>query len=192
MILTTPAANPVTTPVELTVAIEGLLLLHVPPRGVAERVIVALRHIVLPPEIVAPEVTVIVFVALQLPKPYVIVTVPADMPVTIPVEDTVAMPVLLLLHEPPSGLADSASVEPAQTVLPPAIVAPLPIEIGRVAMQPPAEYDIVTIPVPKAVTKPVDDTDAIVGALDDHVPPVGPPVNDMVEPEHMLESPPAI
>lgn len=40
MIVVVPADIPVTTPVELTVATEGLLLLHVPPAVVSESVIV--------------------------------------------------------------------------------------------------------------------------------------------------------
>jgi hypothetical protein len=39
VIVTVPAATPVTTPVELTVATDGLLLLHVPPAVLSVSVI---------------------------------------------------------------------------------------------------------------------------------------------------------
>jgi hypothetical protein len=52
------------------------------------------------------------------------VTVPADTPVTIPVEDpTVATEALLLLHVPPVVASLSDIVRPAPTVLPPLIAA---------------------------------------------------------------------
>ncbi len=58
---------PLTPPVELTVAIVVLLLAHVPPAGVARKVMVLPAHSVLLPEIVAPVVTVISLVAVQPP-----------------------------------------------------------------------------------------------------------------------------
>lgn len=53
-----PEEMPVTTPAELTVALDGLLLVHVPPDGVAESVIVLPVHTVLLPEIAALPLTV--------------------------------------------------------------------------------------------------------------------------------------
>jgi len=58
---------PLTTPVELTVAMAVLLLAHVPPAGVATKVMVLPAQRVLLPEIVAPAVTVISLVAVQPP-----------------------------------------------------------------------------------------------------------------------------
>lgn len=58
---------PLTTPVEVTVAMAVLLLAHVPPAGVAVKVMVLPAHNVLLPEIVAPVVTVISLVAVQPP-----------------------------------------------------------------------------------------------------------------------------
>lgn len=53
-----PDDRPVTTPDELTVALVGLLLLHVPPDGVAESVIVLPVQTVLLPDIAAVALTV--------------------------------------------------------------------------------------------------------------------------------------
>jgi hypothetical protein len=47
--------------------------------------------------------------------------VPADTPVTTPVDDTVALAVLLLLHVPPPTLAVKLLVLPTQTVSVPEI-----------------------------------------------------------------------
>jgi hypothetical protein len=66
--LTTPVLTPLTTPAEFTVAIAVLLLLHVPPVGVAASVIVVPRHIELLPDITAPAVTVTSLVALHPPE----------------------------------------------------------------------------------------------------------------------------
>jgi hypothetical protein len=63
--VTTPADNPVTTPVELTDALVGILLVHVPPGGVATSVTVEPIHTVVLPVIAAPAVTVIVFITKQ-------------------------------------------------------------------------------------------------------------------------------
>ena len=50
---TTPVATAVTKPDVLTVAIAGLLVLHVPPAGVAVSVVPEPMHSVLLPEITA-------------------------------------------------------------------------------------------------------------------------------------------
>ena len=47
------------------------------------------------------------------------VTVPADMPVTIPVLPTVAIDTLPLLHTPPLVTSESVVVEPAHTLTAP-------------------------------------------------------------------------
>ena len=111
-----PADKPETTPAELTVAIEGELLIHVPPAGEPVRATVEPMQIVPPPpDIVALDETVIVFVTNEVPTVYVITTVPTETPVTTPVELTVATEGLLLLQVPPGVLSDSAMVEPTQT-----------------------------------------------------------------------------
>ncbi len=68
-----PAVSPVATPVvEFIVAIVGLLLLHVPPLAVEERVLVNPRQIVLLPVIVpalGALVTIKVLFAMALEQP---------------------------------------------------------------------------------------------------------------------------
>ncbi len=55
---------------------------------------------------------------------YVIVALPADMPVTTPVvEPIVAVPVLLLLHVPPAVTFAKVTVDPVFTVAVPVIAA---------------------------------------------------------------------
>ena len=108
---------PVTTPDELTLATDVLLLLHVP-------VVTALLNVIFCPEqtddapdiIPGAEITVIVAVA-GIPQPveYVIVAVPALPPVTFPVEFTVATDVLLLLHVPPVTASVNAVDRPEHT-----------------------------------------------------------------------------
>jgi hypothetical protein len=63
--VTTPDPIPVTTPVVLIEAIVGILLDHVPPAGVATKVTEEPTHTVVLPLIIAPPVTVIVFVTKQ-------------------------------------------------------------------------------------------------------------------------------
>lgn len=66
--VTTPALTGVTRPVVLTVATDELLLVQVPPEGVPVRVKGEPMQVELPPDIEAPETTVIVLVALQPPE----------------------------------------------------------------------------------------------------------------------------
>lgn len=75
------------------------------------------------PEIVPPAATVIVFTALQPPLLYVITTVPAEMPVTMPEELTCAFDVSLLLHVPPPTVDVSVIVDPTHTELLPEMAA---------------------------------------------------------------------
>ena len=95
-----PAATPVTTPVEEpTVATEVLVLNHVPPGTISLRVIVLPVATAELPVIGATGSTVKVTVAMAVPTIYVIVAVPADTPVTTPVDEPiVATAVLLLLQ----------------------------------------------------------------------------------------------
>lgn len=55
MILTEPTLNPVTTPDAETDATVGALLVHVPPEGVPDKVIVLPTQTVAGPLITAPE-----------------------------------------------------------------------------------------------------------------------------------------
>lgn len=121
--VTVPALTGVTRPVEVTVAIAVLLLVQVPPAGVPVKDSGVPIHVELPPEIEAPDTTVIVRVALQPPELYVMTTEPAAMPLTTPELLMVAMDGLLLLHVPPPGVAVSDIVVPIQTLLLPLITA---------------------------------------------------------------------
>lgn len=58
--LAMPTPAPITRPVEVTLATDGLLLVQKPPAGVAERDIVLPTHSALPPDMSAPAVTVII------------------------------------------------------------------------------------------------------------------------------------
>jgi hypothetical protein len=102
---------PVTTPKESTVATPFALLDQVPPATVGTKVVVSLIQIESSPDnipAVGRAVTVTIRVTETLVQPpvpgtvYVIVAVPADMPVTKPEELTVATPFALLDQEPPN------------------------------------------------------------------------------------------
>jgi hypothetical protein len=61
---------------------------------------------------------------------YVIVTVPDDIPFTMPLaEPTVATALLLLLHVPPASVLERVAVGPSQTVLAPVIAAGVPVTV---------------------------------------------------------------
>jgi hypothetical protein len=123
-----PVATPVTIPVEPAVATEVAEELHVPPVAASLKAVVAPVHTVAVP-VMAPAdagmLTVTTLVALLLPQPLVnvndIVAVPALIPVTIPVELTVAMPTLPELHTPPLLASLKTVVAPAHTIAVPMI-----------------------------------------------------------------------
>lgn len=79
-----------------------------------------------PPTEVGQEFTVNAYVVLLVPHPlaaeYDIVAVPAATPDTTPIADTVATPVLELLHVPPVAVFDRVVVLPIQTLSVPVIV----------------------------------------------------------------------
>ena len=117
--VTIPGDTPVMIPVvEPAVAMDVLLLLQVPPVSASVSVIADPAITVLLPEIgdgVAFTVNMIVVVL--VPTVYEIIQVPAETPVTIPVEEpTVAMEPLLLVQWPPVVESTSVLVEPAQTL----------------------------------------------------------------------------
>lgn len=115
--VTEPTAIPVTNPELLTVAIEALLLAHVPP-VVGDNCVVKPAQISSAPEIetVGLAVTVIVNVLVQpvAVSVKVITDVPLDTPVTV-LPLTVATPVVALVHDPPVE-GDRVVVEPIQMV----------------------------------------------------------------------------
>lgn len=125
----TPAVTPVTIPVpDTTVAIPVLLLLQLTPVEVVDNVIVLPTHTSVGPVIEAGSgLTVTIVVEVQpVPIDVVIVAVPADCPVTIPVnEPTVATVTSLLLQLPPELVEVSVVVCPTHTVAVP-VMAPGP------------------------------------------------------------------
>jgi len=118
-----PAATPVTVPPVEIVAIPVLLLLHVPPAVASVRVELAPTHACRVPPIAAGiGSTVNVAKALQPSEEvYVIVTVPAETPVTVPPVLTVAVAELLLLQLPPVVASLSVVLLPSQTAIVPVI-----------------------------------------------------------------------
>ena len=120
-----PALRPVTTPPPFTVPVAGVLLLHVPPGGVDDNVVVEFSHTVVPPVITPGRLfTVTVSVSKQpFAVTYEMVVVPAAIPVTTPVASMVPAAVLLLVHVPPAVVFASAVVWPIQTVGVPVMIA---------------------------------------------------------------------
>ena len=101
---------------------------------------------------------------------------PADTPVTNPVPvPTVAVPVLLLLHVPPAVMLDSVTVAPALRAAVPVMAAGDGFVVNASVLEQPlvSLYVMVVAPAASADTLPLlVFTDAIVGALLVHVPPV--------------------
>ena len=130
VIVVVPAATPVTTPVLLTVAtpvldeIHGLIAAGVPE---PVNVVVNPTQTVNVPVIVGCAFTVTVAVFGQpLLLVYVIVVVPAAIPVTTPVLFTVATPVLDDIH----GLAAAGVPEPVNAVVDPTQTVNVPVIDG--------------------------------------------------------------
>ena len=126
--VTLPVATPVTTPVLLMVAIVLLLLIHVPPAALLDKVILAATQTLTGPVIVPAEAgkpTVRVWVAMDVPQllvtVYCMVSTPALIPPATPVERTMAVP-LVALHVPPLPVVVSGVPEPIHTVPEPEIV----------------------------------------------------------------------
>lgn len=158
-----PAATPDTTPELFIVATEVLLLLHVPP------VVASLSEVVDPTQtLVVPSIApgsgfTVTTVVLKhvVPKMYEITAVPKLLPVTHPVEATVATEVLLLLHVPPVVVSDKQFVPPRQMFAFPEIaagsgftfivfIATQPTgDVASIVTAPPVTEVPVTIPVPE-------------------------------------------
>ncbi len=116
VIVTAPVAAPVTRPVLVTEAVDGLLLVHAPPAVVLLSDVLKPRHTLDAPVITAGNgLTVTVAETENVDIAYTIVAVPAVTPVTTPAVLMVATDVLLLLHVPPDAEMLSAVVEPSHT-----------------------------------------------------------------------------
>ena len=193
-----PAETPVTTPVLVTVATAGLLLVQVPPL-VGESVVVAPTHILVVPVILtngmALTVTGKVGAEIQPVTEFVNVNVadPAATPVTIPLLVTVAMAGLLLDHTPPV-VGDKVVLAPTQMLLPPVILTTgsaltVTAEVGGETQPVDVLVNVnVAEPAETPVTTPALVTVATDGLLLVHVPPlVGDKV--LVDPTQMMDVP---
>jgi hypothetical protein len=124
MIVSEPAVTPETTPPEVMVAVVGLLLDHVPPATVSDKVTVEDGHTEVAP-VIAPAnaagVTEIVEVATAVPQllvtEYEILATPPATPVTTPVvAPTVATVPSLVLQVPPEAPSVKVLETPAHNV----------------------------------------------------------------------------
>jgi hypothetical protein len=196
--VTEPLLTPVTTPELFTVAIELLLLAHVPPVE-GNKVVVLPTHMEEEPEIPTAGIAFMVIVAVGFEAHPVEVFVkvnvadPAADPVTRPALVTDATPELLLTQVPPD-VGDKVVVEPTHIELAPVILT-VGFAITVTAFvgfdtQPVAVLVKVNVadPAVRAVTSPALVTLATAALLLTHVPPV---VGDnvVVEPSHMDDKP---
>jgi len=113
--------------------------------------------------------------------------VPAEIPVTIPVEDpTLAIPVALLLHTPPEEASLNVVVEPKHRDSVPVIEAGTgyTVTIIDCGLHPSgSEYEIIVVPAVRPFTSPVDEptvATAVLVLLQE--PPPTASVNEVVNP----------
>jgi hypothetical protein len=120
-----PADTPVTSPDAFTDATAVLPDVQLPPPIPLFNVVDWPTHIVIVPLIdVGRTFTVTCAVRRHVVgRVYVIVALPFEIPITIPEELTVAMPVALLLHVPPIGLLITLVELPSHTSCVPVITA---------------------------------------------------------------------
>lgn len=194
---------PFTVPVVVTLAVAGAELLHEPPDPVVDKEIPEPWHTVDGPDIAPANgagSTVMFLVVKADPQPlvtvYVIITLPALTPVTIPDVFTVANAVLLLLHAPPVIVGVSVVVAPWQTDVAPdnvpatgsgltvmsAVSTAVPHELVTV-------YDMIAAPPATPATTPDVLTEAMVAALLLHVPPLEVVLKAVVAPWHTAVAP---
>jgi hypothetical protein len=188
--VTEPSDTPVTTPALVMVAIEVLLLIHVPP-------VVGLKVIVPPTQTPVAELTTgkaftvsnaVVLLHPEAVSVNVKLTVPAATPVTKPVLSTVATVTSLLSHNPPT---EGLSVIRASThrLSEGRLTAgiSLIVTVGVVLLNPVAVSVKVNVTAPAEipVTNPALSTVATPGSLLTQVPPVT-GLSIMVDPTHNL------
>lgn len=191
----TPPLIPVTAPVSDPTAIKELPLLQTPPGTVFVSVTKDPVHTDAGPKIAAGlALTVTDLEAMQPVGPivYVMVTTPAEMPETIPVDKpTAAIPVLLLLHVPPDVASVSVVAVPAHM-----LAAPLIGEgegktvIDLVTVHPvPSEYVMRVVPVATPVTTPLREPTLTCAELQLHQPPGIASVRVVLLPVHTADAP---
>jgi hypothetical protein len=169
---------PEVTPVITLALVDAfaLLLAHVPPDTVLFSVIMLPAHTEEGPLIAdGAAFTVTIAVAIQpLPNVYVIVAVPAAIPVTTPVVLIVAVNALLLVHVPPVVVLARVVVLPSHTAWVPVIVAgkAFTVIVADVSQPVLNVYVIALVPATTPVTTPAASMVALAGILLPHVPPV--------------------
>lgn len=192
-----------TSPVELMVATEGVLLPHVPPEIPSASVVEEPTHTKGAPEMTPGEgevMMVIAAVAAAVPHAleteYEITALPGVIAVTIPLELTVATEVLLLLQVPPEVASTRVVVVPAQRVVVPVIKPAVGAVVTVTAMNVLAEpqeletiYEMFAEPTVTPVTFPEPSTVATPELLLLQVPPATPSARTLVKPVQMSEEP---
>ncbi len=199
VIVTVPAATPVTRPVELTVATVGSLVPHVTTRPVSnppiESLVVAANCVVAVTRMPAlggdtttlltgTSDTLIVLVPLFVSLVAVIVAVPGATAVTNPVDDTVATPVLFEPHVTTRsvttvptlsvtvGVRETVCVTSSALLVGATVTLPTGIFVtvtNDVPLLPSLVAVIVAVPSATPVTSPFTFTVAIVGSLEPQV-----------------------
>jgi hypothetical protein len=163
-----PAVIPVATPVVASIVMLPLGVLHVPPAGVALRVVLLPIHAVSVPLIVpGAALTVTTAEVLQPPAVYTTVAVPGATPPIKPGLSIVAIVVGVIDHVPPVVVVVSVVVRPTHSVRLPVMGAGVGFTVTiLVVVQPPTEAAvIVAVPGAMPVTIPVPDTVATAALL---------------------------
>jgi hypothetical protein len=207
VVLTAPTNWPVTIPeAEPIVAVVTVLLAHVPPEVVSDKVVVVPAQITKVPNIgdgsgsIVTTVEVIQPVAVNV---YIIVVVSAVTPPTkVPavifpvVGFTLAVVGEMLLHVPPPVASDKVVDAPEHSISEPVIAVGLGLTVRTAVMIQPVLFNVyVIVAVPAvntvpAVTSPVNEPIvAMVVALMLHVPPPVGSLKCVVNPEHTLKVP---
>jgi hypothetical protein len=154
----TPCVRPVTNPALFILAMDGLLLVQVPPEDGSNCVVVP-THIVDDPEILTSGIVLTLTTSLGNEvhpvdnSVYINRAVPVDTPVTIPELFTTATDGLVLDHIPPVA-GDNVVVAPGQMEDEPVIMAFFPWTVNvllATAVQP-AAFVTVTVYVPAVLT----------------------------------------
>jgi hypothetical protein len=193
--LVEPRLTAVTVPELFTVATPGAELVQAPPEVASLRAVVEPIHAYAVPVIAAGCVFIVTIFVAGVPQPieYVIVQVPAETPVTIPVDEpTVALAVLLLIHEPPPVVLANVVDDPAHIVAVPVIAATelLTVTILLALVPHPVEYVILAVPAVTPETTPVEELTVAIARLElVHVPLATELLNVTVDEGHSTDVP---
>lgn len=197
MINRLPAETPVTTPVEdPIVASDGLLLIHVPPPGVDDKVVEFDTQVANVPVIAVGSAFTVTAVIVEQPlelRVKVIGAVPEDTLVTIPLTDPiVATPVAPLTHVPDPDASLNVIVLPWQkgTLLLGGTGTALTVITLVAGLPQGGVYDMVVVPLDIAVTTPAELIVPTAGLLLLQVPVANASVSVVVAPGQIAAVPP--